>query len=570
MSPSSLVVEVAGPPRPVEGLGFDLTGVDAVGVAVITRDGAVEFPAGRGGGVSSDLPTDLPADPRITVPMPGAASVSDIGIDLEQCRKRGFLARAGQTLVVRAEPGEPVVILVGFGEFGHVDLEALRQASAGFVRACGSLAAGVIMVPSSMMDSEGGRPSLAGGGQALAEGAVLATYRYDSHKTGAGREGLDRLTVAVVDTGDLYGAESPGGTAEGMVTGSSLAGTALTDLVEGVHRGVRIAEAVSLARDLVNTPASELTPDGLCQVALARVGTAPGVSMEVWDEQRIAVERLGGLLGVARGSSEPPRFLRAVYTPDDPVEIDGHVPHVVLVGKGITFDSGGLSLKTYEGMVTMKTDMSGAAAVLATVGACGNLGVRVKVTALAPLTENMPGGHATKPGDVLTIRDRQTIEVLNTDAEGRLVLADALSLAAEEAPDAIVDLATLTGACVVALGKGIAGALGNDDGLMERLRLASSRAAEPIWPLPLHEAYGDHIESEVADMKNVGKPGQAGAISAALLLEHFVGGNSWVHLDIAGPARSDDEAGYLSKGGTGFGVRMLIDMLKHWVDRPAD
>jgi leucyl aminopeptidase len=196
------------------------------------------------------------------------------------------------------------------------------------------------------------------------------------------------------------------------------------------------------------------------------------------------------------------------------------------------------------------------------VSVCGALGVRVRVTAIAPTTENMPGGRATKPGDILTIRNGRTIEVLNTDAEGRLVLADGLSLASEIQPDAIIDLATLTGACVVALGTSIAGAFGSDDALMGRVRAASERAGEGTWPLPLPDEYRSHIDSDVADMKNIGKAGQAGAIAAALLLARFVDGVPWVHLDIAGPARSDEDTGIFAKGGTGFGVRTLLELLE--------
>jgi leucyl aminopeptidase len=323
-----------------------------------------------------------------------------------------------------------------------------------------------------------------------------------------------------------------------------------------------VAEAVCFARDLVNEPPSTMSPALLAAAVQERLAGGSGVTVEVWDEDRIVAERLGGLLGVARGSAEPPRLIRAVYEPADPVQVDGKVPHVVLVGKGITFDSGGLSLKTPEGMTTMKTDMSGAAAVMAAVSACADLGVRLRVTAIAPVTENMPGGRATKPGDVLTIRNGRTIEVLNTDAEGRLVLADGLSLAAESAPDAIVDLATLTGACVVALGRSIAGLFGNDDALVARVGAASERAGEPTWPLPLPAQYRGDIDSEVADMKNVGKSGQAGAIAAAMLLERFVGDVPWAHLDIAGPARSDDDDGILTKGGTGFGVRTLLELVE--------
>jgi leucyl aminopeptidase len=375
--------------------------------------------------------------------------------------------------------------------------------------------------------------------QAVAEGAVLAAYRFVSHKSDNEGGGLERFVVA----------------------GAGLDPAALS---EGVRRGVVVADAVCLARDLVNEPPSSLTPTRFAEAAEGHAGGRPGVTVEVWDEQRIVDERLGGLLGVARGSAEPPRLVKVAYEPEDPVTVDGRVPHVILVGKGITFDSGGLSLKTAEGMTTMKTDMSGAAAVLATVAACGDLGVRVRVTAIAPTTENMPGGRATKPGDVLTIRNGRTIEVLNTDAEGRLVLADGLSLAAELQPDAIIDLATLTGACVVALGTSIAGMFGSDDTLIGLVRAASDRAGEGTWPLPLPEEYRSHIDSEIADMKNIGKGGQAGAISAALLLAEFVGEVPWVHLDIAGPARSDEDNGILAKGGTGFGVRTLLELLEHY------
>ena len=264
---------------------------------------------------------------------------------------------------------------------------------------------------------------------------------------------------------------------------------------------------------------------------------------------------------MARGSTQPPRLVRVQYQPADPIEIGGRVPHLALVGKGITFDSGGLSLKTATGMETMKTDMGGAAAVLSAVDAAAALGARIRITAFTPLTENMPGGSATKPGDVLTTRNGKTIEVLNTDAEGRLVLADGLTLAAEAEPDAIIDLATLTGAAVVALGKEIAGLLGNDDGLIAELRAAGNRAGEPLWPLPLPDDYRSHIESEIADMRNIGRPGQAGSISAAMLLREFVADVPWAHLDIAGPARSDENSRYLSKGGTGFGVRTLVELV---------
>jgi leucyl aminopeptidase len=266
---------------------------------------------------------------------------------------------------------------------------------------------------------------------------------------------------------------------------------------------------------------------------------------------------LGGLAGVAQGSNEPPRLVELVYEPAD----GPAAATVVLVGKGITFDSGGLSIKTAEGMMRMKTDMSGAAAVLAAMSALPSLRARTRVVGIMPCTENMPGGAAIKPGDVLRIRNGKTVEVLNTDAEGRLVLADGLSLAVEAGPDAIVDLATLTGAQVVALGRRVAALMGNNPGLVDQVRAASEVAGEPAWPMPLPDAYRSHLDSEVADVKNIGKPGEAGSLVAGLFLREFVDDVPWAHLDIAGPARADEDDGYLTKGGTGAGVRTLLQLL---------
>jgi len=523
--------------------------VSAVGVPVVsTSTGPVVAPGVPG---------------RVSVGEGGAVVVT--ALDPAAARRAGFTGKMGETLRVGGADGDtPTVVFVGCGPApGATDgvvpggvpssgapssgalagggaaaggVDPLRRAAAAVARAAGQDGSAVFVLPASLA---GVGASQRRAIQAVAEGAVLATYRFVAHKS-----------------------ETEGGRIESFV----VAGADLDDdaMAEGAGRGAAVAGAVCLARDLVNEPPSSMTPSRLAAAAAELVGGRPGVTVEVWDEDRIATERLGGLLGVARGSAEPPRLVRGSYEPADPVEIDGRVPHVAIVGKGITFDSGGLSLKSADGMVTMKTDMSGAAAVLATLSACADAGVRVRVTAIAPMTENMPGGRATKPGDVLTIRNGHTIEVLNTDAEGRLVLADGLTLAIEEQPDAVIDLATLTGACVVALGDSIAGVFGSDDELVDRVRAASERAGEPMWPLPLFDGYRSHIDSEVADMKNIGKAGQAGAISAALLLARFVEGTPWVHLDIAGPARSDDDAGVLVKGGTGFGVRTLLEVLESY------
>jgi leucyl aminopeptidase len=459
-----------------------------------------------------------------------------VTVDVHLCARRGFKGKVGGTLVVLGAGGAPAVVYVGGGDAGKFNVETMRRAAAGFIRAAGRSGTAILVLPESLAGTTGadGQRRAA---QAAAEGAVLASYRFVSHKSEDEGGQVERLVVVGVGLDAAAGGR-------------------------GVDRGARIARAVFLARGLVNEPPSSMTPSRLAEIAQEEMGGQSAVTLEVWDEQRIADERLGGLLGVARGSAEPPRLIRASYEPADPVEIDGRVPHVVFVGKGITFDSGGLSLKSAGGMESMKMDMSGSAVVLATLSACSDLGVRVRVTGLTPVTENMPGGRATKPGDVLTIRNGNTIEVLNTDAEGRLVLADGLSLAAELEPDAIIDLATLTGACVVALGDSVAGLFGNDDDLNSRVGAASARAGEPTWPLPMPDNYKKHIESNVADMKNIGKSGEAGAISAALLLARFVGDVPWVHLDIAGPAwNTAAPHGYTPKGGTGAGVITLLAAL---------
>jgi leucyl aminopeptidase len=300
-----------------------------------------------------------------------------------------------------------------------------------------------------------------------------------------------------------------------------------------------------------------MTPRKLAEIA-EDLAFREKLDVDVWDEERIQAERLGGLLGVAAGSAEPPRLIRLAYNPPRARKT------VALVGKGITFDSGGLSLKTSEGMRMMKSDMGGAAAVLATMGALPQTGSPVGVIAYLCCTENMPSGTAIHVGDVLTARNGTTIEVLNTDAEGRLVLADGLSLAAEAGPDAIIDIATLTGAQKVSLGTDVAALLSNHDGLAGQVLEAAWRAGEPAWRLPLWTSYRRHLDSDVADLKNIGLPNNAGTIVAALFLHEFSGGRPWAHLDIAGPSWSDSDEGWHTKGGTGWGTGTFIELLRQY------
>jgi leucyl aminopeptidase len=362
----------------------------------------------------------------------------------------------------------------------------------------------------------------------FAIGILLAGYRFDTYRT---NEDADSFVCAHVVLRDQET--------------KSIA----------LERAQVLVEAVALARDLINEPPSRLTPTDFARIA-SDVAARSGLEIRVWDENDCAREQLGGLLGVARGSVEPPRAIKLTYRPKQ-----ASSKKIGLVGKGITFDSGGLSLKSGEGMMTMKTDMGGAAAVLAAMSTLRALNVPHEVNGYLMMTENMPSGSAQKPGDVLITRSGRTIEVLNTDAEGRLVLADGLTLALEDGNEEIVDIATLTGACVVALGDEVAGVMGNDDGLVAALHAAGTRAVEPNWQLPLPKSYEKLIASEVADMKNIGKRG-GGAITAALLLVRFVPDARWAHLDIAGPSRSEADRGWVRAGATGFGVLTFIRWLQ--------
>lgn len=311
------------------------------------------------------------------------------------------------------------------------------------------------------------------------------------------------------------------------------------------------AAALTLARELVNLPPCDLYPETFAARATEHIAS---LECEVWDERRLEAERMGAVLGVARGAARPPRLLVLRY------RNAGDAPALALVGKGVTFDSGGLSLKTSDQMADMKGDMAGAAAVLAATRAVAELGLKVNLLAVMPLVENMPGGRALKLGDVLTARNGKTIEVLNTDAEGRLILADALAYAAEQKPAHIVDLATLTGSCMIALGTEIAGLMTNAPAWGDRVRGAATRAGERAWLLPMDPDFEDMLKSKVADLKNIPPSRYGGAIAGGKFLEQFVAGVPWVHLDIAGPAWADHEGPARDPGGTGAFVRTLIEL----------
>jgi len=459
-------------------------------------------------------------------PRDRAHAVADL--DLAYLRRRGFEGKVGQAEALMADDGG-VIVAVGLGEQDRCDRESLRRAGAAATRAAWrspSLALAFVDTAAATVNAETAA-------QSVVEGALLAAYTFAGHKSSPTRASIERFTVVSTDRAGA---------------------------LAGLARGQAVAEAVALARDLANQPAGDLTPSRLAEAAGEAAGD--GVAVTVSDEHAIAARRLGGLLGVARGSAEPPRLIELSY---DPPDFTADTPTLAFVGKGITFDSGGLSLKTADGMMAMKTDMSGGAAVIAAAGALAATGARVRVRGLVPATENMPSGTAIKPGDVLRICNGKTVEVLNTDAEGRLVLADALALAAQSGADAIIDLATLTAACRVALGSRVAGLMSNDEHLAAEVAAAAERAGEPVWRLPLPAVYRKELDSEVADLRNVatGSAG-GGALVAGLFLEEFVGGRPWAHIDMAGPARADADDAYIAKGGTGFGVRTILELARSW------
>jgi len=335
-----------------------------------------------------------------------------------------------------------------------------------------------------------------------------------------------------------------------LVTGGNRARAATA----GATRGVVLARAAQLARDLANTPPGHLSATRLAEIAV-EVAAASGLDVEVYDAAELRAMGCGGLLGVNAGSAEPPRLVKLTYRP---AQSRGHL---ALVGKGVMYDSGGISLKPSDPMhAAMKMDMSGAAAVLASMSTLSALGGTATVTGYLLCTDNMPSGSAMKLGDVLAIHGGTTVEIHNTDAEGRLLLADGLALAVEESPDAIVDIATLTGACMVALGPAVAGVLGNTQALVDRISEAAAATDEPVWQLPLERTrYRKLLDSDIADVKNVGGP-YGGAITAAVFLSEFVGETPWAHLDIAGPMKVDADDSWRSKGATGFGTRLLAEV----------
>jgi leucyl aminopeptidase len=443
----------------------------------------------------------------------------------------------------KGEPGEIITTPIRLGErvrelllygVGEASPSDLRRAGAALARRGRGRTAMVAGVPSGDL-------------VAFAQGALLGSYDFALRGTGQ--------PAAEGAAGAANGGKRPLGTL-GVLTEDTMTEAGLAEAEAALARGTVVAGAVALARDLANMPSATKNPAWLAEQARTLAADS-GLTVRIRDERQLRAEGFGGILAVGAGSASPPRLIELSYDPGQATA------HVVLVGKGITFDSGGLCLKPNEGMKTMKTDMAGGGAVMAVMSALRSAGVAVRVTGLVAAAENMPSGSAMRPGDVIRHYGGTTSEVLNTDAEGRLVLADALAYAdAVLEPDAIIDIATLTGAAKVALGLRHGALFATDDPLAEALTRAGEGSGEPLWRMPLVEEYRKAIESEVADVSNIGRHGfGAGSITAALFLREFAGDRPWAHLDVAGPARSTSDEGDISKGATGFGTRLLLEYL---------
>ncbi|WP_041439820.1 MULTISPECIES: leucyl aminopeptidase [Thermomonospora] len=441
----------------------------------------------------------------------------------------GRLATALQALGATGKAGEitklptlgtlpaPVLVAAGLGE--ETGADALRRASGAAVRALAGSAKVALALPAGTAEEVG----------AVALGALLGNYSFGKYRTGEHKKPVAELTVAT------------GGPVE--------------DGEQALERARTLASSVTLVRDLVNTPPSDLGPDDLAQIA-AKVAGEVGLGVEILDEKALAEGGYGGIVGVGQGSARPPRLVRLAYSHPEAAKT------VVFVGKGITFDTGGLSLKPSEAMDWMKSDMGGAGAVLGALRAIALLKPKVNVIGYLPLAENMPSGTAQRPSDVLTVYGGKTVEVLNTDAEGRLVMADALVRSGEDSPDLLVDVATLTGAQLVALGTRTCGVMANDDEVREKVVAAATRAGEAAWPMPLPAELRKGLESAVADIANISGERWGGMLVAGIFLKEFVPeGVKWAHLDIAGPAFNKGEPyGEVPKGGTGAATRTLVQI----------
>ncbi|RUR86864.1 leucyl aminopeptidase [Chlorogloeopsis fritschii PCC 9212] len=445
------------------------------------------------------------------------------GVLKELIAEEEFKGKTGSTAVTRVGSGSPVrkLILVGLGKPEALKLDTLRRAAAAVARLAKKQKCKTLGISLPVWNNDPAQTA-----QAIAEGIQLALYQDNRFKSEPEDKGVQ------VETVDLLGL----GGQEAAIT-----------------RANQIASGVILARQLVAAPANEVTPITMAETAMA-IASEHGLQVEILEQEECEKLGMGAFLGVAKASDLPPKFIHLTYKPEGTPK-----RKLAIIGKGLTFDSGGLNIKgAGSGIETMKIDMGGGAATLGAAKAIAQLKPDVEVHFISAVTENMISGHAMHPGDILKASNGKTIEVNNTDAEGRLTLADALVFAEKLGVDAIIDLATLTGACVIALGDDIAGLFTPDDALAKELETAAETSGEKIWRMPMEEKYFEGLKSSIADMKNTG-PRAGGSITAALFLKQFVKDTAWAHLDIAGTVWADKENGYNGSGATGFGVRTLVN-----------
>lgn len=461
----------------------------------------------------------------------GATGAVDAALDGQLAaliRNKQGAGKYGTTSVlpICAGVGARQVILLGLGKREEFTLDRLRGVAGTAIRAAQKLDARVVAAVVHGAGQAGFDPQEAA--QALVEGTLLGNYRFRCYKTESDDIVLpEKLYIIDNDAQNIPA------------------------ITSGAKRGEAVAAAVNMARDLVNHPANRMTPAKMAAQA-AEIAGSNGLELQVLDRDAAAALGMSAFLAVAQGSNEPPRFIVMKYSGNP-----GSKKLLALVGKGITFDSGGISLKPSDGMQEMKDDMAGAAAVLGAMQAIAALKPPLNIVAVVPCTENLPSGHAFRPGDVIDSLGGKTIEIISTDAEGRLILADAVAYALRLGASHVVDLATLTGACVVALGNVTSGVMSNDRDFCHQVLNAAEAVGERMWELPLFEEYKEQIKSDIADLKNTGgRP--AGAITAGLFIAAFAAGTPWVHIDIAGTVSSDEDKGYNVKGATGVGVRTLV------------
>jgi leucyl aminopeptidase len=447
-----------------------------------------------------------------------------------------FKGKEGTTAIAYGDDniGAKRIMLVGLGEKKKATLNTIRKAAANAANK--AVAMKIQNIALALHRAFGGRFDLGMMAQLCAEGAYFGSYRYDEFVTESENGRLDSLRVELIDSDSAK----------------------IKKLNKGLSSGVIIGKAQSYARTLANRPGNVVNPTELAEAAKKIARATAGISCTVFDEKQLAAKGMGGILAVGSGSQSKPRFIVLKYTPAG--KLANTRPTVGLVGKAITFDSGGISIKPSAKMEQMKLDKTGGIAVLATMKAVAQLKLPVNVYGIIPAAENLPSGTSYRPGDIITTFSGKTVEVQNTDAEGRMILCDGLAYAVRQKCDIIIDIATLTGACMVALGKYMAGLMGNDEKLMKQLQKAAEASGEKLWPMPSGDEYAEEMKSKIADLKNIGSK-WGGACTAAAFLRQFAGDKKWAHLDIAGMDMFEKPSEFSVEGSSGFGVRLLTSYL---------